>query len=77
MIPGFCKYMIKGQVFLDIITKEFVIMRNREIPKGLRDLLPDEMKARRKLDRLTETGQLVVLDPGDRAEKRPKIWSAK
>lgn len=25
-------------------------MRNREIPKGLRDLLPDEMKARRKLE---------------------------
>ncbi len=26
-------------------------MRNREIPKGLRDLLPDEMKTRRKLER--------------------------
>ncbi|MEQ8202094.1 MAG: ATP phosphoribosyltransferase regulatory subunit [Syntrophomonadaceae bacterium] len=26
-------------------------MRNREIPKGLRDLLPDEMKTRRRLER--------------------------
>jgi len=26
-------------------------MRNREIPKGLRDLLPDEMKTRRKLEK--------------------------
>ena len=26
-------------------------MRNREIPKGLRDLLPDEMRTRRKLER--------------------------
>ncbi|MCX5779661.1 MAG: ATP phosphoribosyltransferase regulatory subunit, partial [Firmicutes bacterium] len=25
-------------------------MRNREIPKGLRDLLPDEMKTRRILE---------------------------
>jgi len=28
-------------------------MRNREIPKGLRDLLPDEMKTRRKLEKKT------------------------
>jgi ATP phosphoribosyltransferase, regulatory subunit len=28
-------------------------MRNKEIPKGLRDLLPDEMKTRRKLEKTT------------------------
>ena len=43
-------------------------MRNREIPKGLRDLLPDEMKTRRKLEKkaadlFTSFGYEEVLTP--------------
>jgi len=43
-------------------------MRNREIPKGLRDLLPDEMKTRRRLEKqaaqlFTSFGYEEVLTP--------------
>jgi ATP phosphoribosyltransferase regulatory subunit len=43
-------------------------MRNREIPKGLRDLLPDEMKTRRRLEKkaaelFTSYGYEEVLTP--------------
>jgi len=43
-------------------------MRNKEIPKGLRDLLPDEMKTRRKLEKkaaelFTAFGYEEVLTP--------------
>ncbi len=43
-------------------------MRNKEIPKGLRDLLPDEMKTRRKLEKkaaelFTSFGYEEVLTP--------------
>lgn len=43
-------------------------MRNREIPKGLRDLLPDEMKTRRRLEKkatelFTQFGYEEVLTP--------------
>jgi len=43
-------------------------MRNREIPKGVRDLLPDEMKTRRRLEKIasslfTSYGYEEVLTP--------------
>jgi hypothetical protein len=34
-------------------------------------------KARRKLDRLVNTGHLFVLDPGDRKTNRPATWAAR
>jgi hypothetical protein len=47
--------------------------------EGVDLVLPpaEKEKARRRLESLTDKGQLFVLDPGDSASKRPTIWAAK